>query len=87
MVKDIKEWKNMKKYAHKGLTRREIEVLCLMADGLTQKEIARQLFVSPNTINTHTRNIYEKTGARCSANAVYIMYYLIVSFRAQNAVD
>ncbi|MEJ2411974.1 MAG: response regulator transcription factor, partial [Anaerolineales bacterium] len=42
------------------LSEREIEVLELMADGLTYQDIAKQLFISPNTVKTHSRNIYAK---------------------------
>jgi DNA-binding NarL/FixJ family response regulator len=43
-----------------GLTEREGEVLHFMVEGLTRKEIADRLFVSPSTVQTHSRNIYEK---------------------------
>lgn len=43
-----------------GLTARETEVLRLLADGLTTREIADRLFVSPHTINTHLTSIYRK---------------------------
>lgn len=42
------------------LSRREVEVLQLMAKGLSNQEIADQLFVSVHTVKTHTTNIYEK---------------------------
>lgn len=43
-----------------GLTSREREVLALMAEGQSNKEIARTLNVSPNTIKTHIANLYTK---------------------------
>jgi DNA-binding NarL/FixJ family response regulator len=43
-----------------GLTRREGDVLRLMVDGMTRKEIAEKLFVSPSTVMTHICNIYAK---------------------------
>lgn len=43
-----------------GLTAREREVLTLMAEGQSNKEIARALSVSPNTIKTHVANLYTK---------------------------
>ena len=55
---------------HYGLTRREKEVLCMMAEGLTQKEIANKLFVSRYTVNSHAQHIYEKMEARTSGHAV-----------------
>jgi LuxR family maltose regulon positive regulatory protein len=42
------------------LSEREIEVLQLIAEGLTNQEIATKLFLSPHTIKVHTRNIYSK---------------------------
>ncbi len=42
------------------LTQREIEVLRLLADGLTNCQIADKLFISPRTINAHLRSIYSK---------------------------
>ncbi len=43
-----------------GLTPRETEVLRLMAEGLTKKEIATRLFLASSTVDTHIRNIYRK---------------------------
>jgi DNA-binding CsgD family transcriptional regulator len=42
------------------LSRRENEILELMAGGLRYKEIGAQLFISTETVRTHIRNIYEK---------------------------
>jgi LuxR family maltose regulon positive regulatory protein len=42
------------------LTERELEVLCLMAEGLTYNEIADQIMVSLNTVRTHVKNLYSK---------------------------
>jgi DNA-binding NarL/FixJ family response regulator len=44
------------------LTRREREVLSLMAEGLTDRGIAERLFVTPNTVETHIRHIIAKLG-------------------------
>jgi DNA-binding CsgD family transcriptional regulator len=46
------------------LTDREVDITCCTADGLTNKEIAESLFISKFTVETHLRNIYEKTGAK-----------------------
>ncbi|MEM9384287.1 MAG: response regulator transcription factor [Pseudomonadota bacterium] len=43
-----------------GITEREYAVLQLLADGLTNKEIARQLSLSPNTVKTHVARLYGK---------------------------
>lgn len=53
-----------------GLSQRETEVLQLVANGLTNKEIAQLLFRSENTIANHIRHILEKTGASNRAEAV-----------------
>jgi len=45
-----------------GLTRREVEVLRLVAEGLTNAEIAHRLFLSPNTVNVHLYSIFSKLG-------------------------
>lgn len=51
---------NEKEIARLGLSNREIEVLRFMAKGLSNQEIASQLFVSLNTIKTHASNIFLK---------------------------
>jgi len=53
-----------------GLSKREIEVLTLIAEGFTNAEIADKLFTSKRTIETHRQNILEKTGAKNTANLV-----------------
>lgn len=42
------------------LTRRELEILALIVEGLSSKEVAEQLFVSKRTVDFHLDNIYEK---------------------------
>ena len=42
------------------LSERELEVLALLADGLSNREIAEQLYLSVGTVKVHTRNIYGK---------------------------
>src|SRR5207247_11365303 len=43
-----------------GLTAREVEVLRLLAQGLTDAQIAEQLVISPRTVNNHLTSIYQK---------------------------
>lgn len=53
-----------------GVTDREYEVLGLLAEGLANKEIARRLECSPNTVKTHVARLYEKLGAERQTQAV-----------------
>ncbi|MEN6389376.1 MAG: LuxR C-terminal-related transcriptional regulator [Syntrophomonas sp.] len=48
--------------ASKSLTSREREVLLMLAEGLSQKEVAEKLYLSPNTVKRHLQNAYEKLG-------------------------
>ncbi|GAA3895000.1 response regulator transcription factor [Streptomyces lannensis] len=57
-----------------GLTARETEVLVLIADGLTNQEIARRLHVSTATVKTHINNLFAKTGLKDRAGAVRYAY-------------
>ncbi len=53
-----------------GITRREHEVLGLLAAGRSNKEIARQLNLSPNTVKTHVARLYEKLEAARRTDAI-----------------
>jgi DNA-binding NarL/FixJ family response regulator len=53
-----------------GLTRRESEVLALIAQGLSNSEIGATLFLSANTVKTHINRIFTKTGSKSRAQAV-----------------
>ena len=52
------------------LSEREIEVIRLISDGCTNKEIADQLFLSTHTVNTHRKNIMNKLGIKNTAGIV-----------------
>ena len=52
-----------------GLSPRENDVLRMLADGLTDKEIARALVISPRTVETHVSNVLHKLGVRKRAEA------------------
>ena len=56
--------------SEKALSRRESEVLSMLAEGLTGEEIARRLVLSPETVRTHVRNAMEKLDARTRVEAV-----------------
>jgi DNA-binding NarL/FixJ family response regulator len=57
------------------LTKREHEVLELMAEGLQHDEIGQRLFISPKTVATHVEHILRKLGARGRAQAIAIAYH------------
>jgi LuxR family maltose regulon positive regulatory protein len=52
------------------LSSREIEVLVLLAQGLSNAEIATRLYLSPNTLKSHTQNIFGKLGVHSRVQAV-----------------
>jgi LuxR family maltose regulon positive regulatory protein len=52
------------------LSSREVEILALMADGLSNVEIAARLYLSPNTLKSHTQNIYGKLDVHSRVQAV-----------------
>ena len=56
--------------AELGITARELEILEAMAAGLSNREIAERLFVSENTVKTHTARVFGKLSARRRTQAV-----------------
>ncbi len=61
---------NEKEIANLGISKRELEVLQLMAEGFSNDEIASQLFVSLNTIKTHNAKLFEKMEVKRRTQAV-----------------
>jgi DNA-binding CsgD family transcriptional regulator len=55
-----------------GITKRELEILELIAQGLSNREIAEKLFVSENTIKTHSSRLFDKLNAKRRTQAVQI---------------
>ena len=61
---------NEKECQKHEISKREIEVLALMSEGLSNQEIAEKLFVSLNTIKTHSSNIFDKLDVKRRTQAV-----------------
>ena len=61
---------NENELAKLGLSKRELEVLQLIAEGLSNQEIAARLFVSLNTIKTHSSRIFEKLDVKRRTQAI-----------------
>ena len=55
-----------------GITRRELEILELIAGGLSNREIAEKLFVSENTVKTHSSRLFDKLSGRRRTQAVQL---------------
>ncbi len=74
------------------LSTREREVLLLAAQGLSSKEVARRLFISERTVQTHLASIYDKLGSKNKTEALLLaLKYGVVTLDellgSQNAED
>jgi DNA-binding NarL/FixJ family response regulator len=69
LAEELQEAKDRDRKAE-TLTAREVEILQLLAFGHTNKDIAEQLFISPDTVKTHLEHIFEKLGASDRTAAV-----------------
>ncbi|HXI24144.1 MAG TPA: helix-turn-helix transcriptional regulator [Pyrinomonadaceae bacterium] len=63
---------NQVKLQQLGITARELEILQLIAGGMSNREIAENLFVSENTVKTHSSRLFEKLSAKRRTQAVQI---------------
>jgi DNA-binding CsgD family transcriptional regulator len=63
---------NESKLRDLGITKRELEILALIAQGLSNREIAEKLFVSENTVKTHSSRLFDKLGAKRRTQAAQI---------------
>jgi DNA-binding CsgD family transcriptional regulator len=57
---------------HLGITPREFEILELIAQGMSNREIAGKLYVSENTVKTHSSRVFDKLGAKRRTQAVQL---------------
>lgn len=57
------------------VSKRELEVIHCLSQGMKAHEIAKHLYLSPHTINDHRRNIMEKLQAKNTANLITISFY------------
>ena len=64
--------RNQAKVSGLGITPRELEILELIAAGLSNREIAERVFVSENTVKTHSSRVFEKLGAKRRTQAVQL---------------
>ena len=62
-----------------GLTAREVEVLRLVAQGLTNEQVAQRLVISPRTVDTHLTSMYSKIGvsSRVAATRYAMEHHLL----------
>lgn len=63
---------NEKRLKDLGITKRELEILELIAQGMSNREIAEKLFVSENTVKTHSSRLLDKLSAKRRTQAVQI---------------
>ncbi len=63
---------NHDKVIELGITKRELEILQLIAQGLSNREIAEKLFVSENTVKTHSSRLLDKLNAKRRTHAVQL---------------
>jgi len=63
---------NRQRVSELGITKRELEILELIAAGLSNREIADRLFVSENTVKTHLSRLFDKLSAKRRTQAVQI---------------
>lgn len=63
---------NSRKLEELAITPRELEILELIAKGMSNREIAEKLFVSENTVKTHSSRVFDKLGAKRRTQAVQL---------------
>ena len=73
----------MRTREHGHLTPRERQILAWVADGKTNKEIARILWITPNTVRKHLENVYDKLGVHTRTAAVGHLFSALAPKEAQ----
>ncbi len=63
---------NLQEIQRLGITKRELEILTLIAGGLSNREIAERLFISENTVKTHSSRLFDKLQAKRRTQAVQL---------------
>ena len=63
---------NEQQLKERGITKRELEILELIAQGMSNREIGEKLFVSENTVKTHSSRLFDKLSAKRRTQAVQI---------------
>ena len=66
---------------------REREILGLVAQGMTNIQVARMLWISPGTVRKHLENVYEKLGVHTRTGAIAAVFALEQRRRQRNDVD
>lgn len=56
------------------LTNREVEIILLMREGLTHRQISEKLFIASKTVENHIRNVYEKTGVNNKTSLIHKLF-------------
>lgn len=73
IISHIEKYENCKKNDFVELTRREIEVMKLLSEGLRQNEISEQLHIALTTVKKHVSSVYDKIGVRNKTKALNIL--------------
>ena len=63
-------WNMPNAFENLGISKREYEVLALLATGMSNQEIADALFISQNTVKTHTSRLFEKLAVKNRTHAI-----------------
>ena len=64
--------RDQRKLESLGITPRELEILTLIAEGLSNKQIAARVFVSENTVKSHSSRVFDKLGVQRRTQAVQL---------------